>query len=122
MTALRSVRFPLHDLERLLGWPLAVDLAEDVGATVAAVQQWKIRGVSHRQADQLATLFGYHPTAVWGPAWVDDVKVPADDPRAQHPARVRPMIHGQVGSLAEMVDRAHRRREEMAVVGAAGRP
>lgn len=122
MTALRSVRFPLHDLERLLGWPLAVDLAEDVGATVAAVQQWKIRGVSHRRADQLAVRFGYHGAEVWGPAFFDDVKVPADDPRAQHPARVRPTIHGAVGSLAEMAGRDRRRREEMATVGAGGRP
>lgn len=120
MTRLVGVRYPLHELEVLLGWPLAVELAEAVGVSVAAVGQWKVRGLSHRQADRLACWFGYHPAELW-PEWLDFEQIPSGEARARRPQRVRPIMHGAIGSNAEMADRAYRRRIEMATVDVGGR-
>ncbi|CAN5882859.1 hypothetical protein BH23ACT2_BH23ACT2_26480 [soil metagenome] len=52
-----GARYPLHELEILLGWPTANQLTAELGVTAAAVAQWRIRGLSHRMADQVACCF-----------------------------------------------------------------
>lgn len=94
---LRTARFPLHDLESRLGWPLAADLAHNVNASLAAVRKWKIRGLSWWQADELACRFDWHPVEVWGVDWLDPL-VPAGHPRADPPQRIRLTIHGTICS------------------------
>lgn len=109
MTAERGHRYPLHELEALIGWPTAYELAEEVDATVAAVNAWKIRGLSHRQADELAIRFGWHPALVWGAAWTDCPTYPTGTPeRDLRPKRERP--RWGLGSTAELCERAARRR------------
>jgi hypothetical protein len=105
----RGHRYPLHELEALIGWPTAYELAAEVGTTVEAVKQWKIRGLSHRQADQLASHFDYHPTLVWGPVWDQMPTYPTGTPESElRPKRERP-AYG-LGSVAELCERASRRR------------
>lgn len=104
MTAvLVSARFPLHELEALLGWPLAHELADMTGVSKHVVGAWKRRGLSWEQASDLADRFGYFPTEIWGRDWWEPV-VPKGHPRSGKPPRVKPK-HGAIGSLAEQMDR-----------------
>lgn len=107
---LRCARYPLHDLERLLGWPIVAELVEWTGHRPTTVQAWKTRGLSWEQADELACRFGYHPFDVWGEDWWEPL-VPPGHPRSKPPARVRPKGNGAVGSVGEQITRSHLRRE-----------
>jgi len=103
-----GARYPLHELEALLRWPLVDELAEMCGVTEAAVKGWKIRGLSHDQADRLACRFGYHPALVWTD-WIACVQHPRGTPhQAVRPRRVTP-AYGE-GSPGERVERALRRQ------------
>ncbi len=89
MAAPRSLaaRYPLHELEVLLGWPTANQLAAELGVSKAVVKQWRNRGLSHTRADEVACHFNIHPVLLW-PEWVearrfDDV----DDPKDLNPPR-----------------------------------
>lgn len=106
--AMVLARFPLHELEALLGWPFTADLAEAAGVTVDVLKVWKRRGLSWEQADQMAGRFGYHPALVWGEDWWEPV-VPRGHPRARAPKRIRPRA-GEIGSAEEMGDRLAARR------------
>lgn len=113
-----GARYPLHELEVLVGWPTAAELASATGASVAAVEKWRLRGLSHEQADRLAVRFGWHPILVW-PEWLDAERYAAADvdARALRPARVTPKM-GEAGSIGEKRDRlAQRRREGLAMAG-----
>jgi hypothetical protein len=101
-------RFPLHDLEALIGWPTARELAEAVGVTVEAVEGWKNRGLSWRQADDLACRFNYPPAFVWGADDWCEAYVPPDHPRAARPPRKRPGPYDGVGSASELAERTSR--------------
>lgn len=105
-----AARYPLHELEALLGWPIQAELAEECGVTWVAVQGWIRRGLSWAQADELATRFGYHPIEVWGADWFEQY-VPPDHPRAQPPKREQP-AYGAIGSYAEKSVRGMRRKRE----------
>ncbi|CAN5530710.1 hypothetical protein BH10ACT1_BH10ACT1_33450 [soil metagenome] len=65
-------RYPLHELEEWLGWPTANELASVLGASRAAVKGWRVRGLSERQADELACRFNLHPMLLW-PGWLEGV-------------------------------------------------
>lgn len=113
-----GARYPLHELEALIGWPTAAELAQATGATVAAVDKWRLRGLSHEQADRLAVHFGWHPILVW-PEWIDAERhLAADvDVKALRPVRVTPKM-GEAGSIGDKRARvAKRRRERLAMAG-----
>lgn len=116
LDGLVCARYPLHDLEELLGWPIAAELAEMTGHSAAAVAGWKVRGLSWQQADELACGLDYHPALVWGEDWWEPLVQPGD-PRALPPKRVRPMLSGQIGSVGEQIERAIARRREYAKAG-----
>ena len=62
-------RFPMQPLERLLGRPTAREISDQVGAKWATVRQWRHRGLSFWQADEIAT--GLRADEVW-PEWGAD--------------------------------------------------
>lgn len=108
---IRKARFPLHDLEALIGWPIHKDLAAELGVSLAAVKGWATRGVTYLQADDLAGHFGLHPLEVWGPDWLEPY-VPPGHPRAEWPAREAPTGYC-IGSTAEKQTRLATRRREL---------
>lgn len=63
-----SARYPLGTLERLIGSPSSDTTAAVIGAKPATVRQWRRRGLSWAQADQVACRAGFHPRNVW-PDW-----------------------------------------------------
>lgn len=103
-------RYPLHELEALLGWPIHADMAEACGVTPVAVAGWRRRGLSWPQADELACRFGYHPAEVWGADWAEHY-VPPGHPRARPPKREQP-AYGTIGSQGEKQERLARRQRE----------
>lgn len=113
----RGARYPLHELEVLIGWPTAAELAAALGVTVAAVEKWRLRGLSHEQADRLAVACGWHPVLVW-PEWLEAERhLAADvDAKAVRPVRRTPKM-GEVGSLGEKLERSAERRREVALAG-----
>jgi hypothetical protein len=64
-----SGRYPLADLEALVGRPSAAELAERMGVSGQVVRQWRCRGLSERQADEVACRLGWWPGLVW-PEWL----------------------------------------------------
>jgi hypothetical protein len=66
---LPPARYPLADLEALVGCSTSAELAERVGVTRQAVHQWRHRGLSERQADEVACRLGWWPGLVW-PEWL----------------------------------------------------
>ena len=104
-----GVRYPLHELEALIDWPSKAEMAATVGTSETAVAQWRVRGLSHRQADELAILYGHHPAVVW-PGWLAYEHVPSSPLVDRRPARKRPTIHGAIGSPAELATRSSMER------------
>lgn len=67
-----SARYPLAPLEALVGRPSSAELAERVGVSRQAVNQWRRRGLSEHQADVVACRLGWWPGLVW-PEWESPV-------------------------------------------------
>ncbi len=87
---LKGHRYPLHEIERILDWPTQRELADILGVTEVAVESWKYRGLSHKQADELATRFNHHGVELWGQEFLDAPMHPAGtDTR---PKRVKPKL------------------------------
>ncbi|CAN5881659.1 hypothetical protein BH23ACT2_BH23ACT2_24290 [soil metagenome] len=95
MAAPRSsgARYPLHELEVLLGWPTAAQLAAELGVSKMVVAQWRVRGLSHPQADRVACHFNLHPVLLW-PEWVDALTYDVVDPKDLWPPRVSKPLYG----------------------------
>lgn len=66
-------RYPVQRLEVLIGRPSAAEMALRFGTTRDAVVKWRARGLSERQADDLACRCGLWPGLVW-PTWLRDVE------------------------------------------------
>lgn len=81
-------RYPLHEIERILDWPTQRELAEILGVSETAIESWKRRGLSHQQADELATRFNHHGVELWGQDFLDaPMYIKGTEPK---PERVRP--------------------------------
>lgn len=81
-------RYALHEVERILDWPSTLELAEILGVPVTTVEGWKARGLSHTQADEIATRFNHHGVELWGQVFLD---APTYPPGTNvKPERIRP--------------------------------
>jgi hypothetical protein len=104
-------RYPLHEIERILDWPLEVELAEIFDVKVSTVAGWKRRGLSHRQADELASRLNHTGIELWGMVFEEWPKYPEGTDVT--PPRVRPA--SGIGSHQHQLERAaERARSEAA--------
>lgn len=61
----RGPRYPLAELERLVGHPSTADLARRTGLDAREVARYRTQGLTHEAADRAAVAFGLHPLNVW---------------------------------------------------------
>lgn len=81
-------RYALHEVERILDWPTTPELAEILEVPASTIEGWKYRGLSHEQADRIATKFNYHGVELWGQVFLDAPVYPTGTD--VKPRRVRP--------------------------------
>lgn len=82
-------RYALADLEALIGWPTASQLAQVIGCSTREVVRWRTQGLPEKRADELAIRFGFHPALVW-PDWLEDRRYPPGQVPTPVPAVQRP--------------------------------
>ena len=95
-------RYPLHEIEKILGWPLSQDLADIFGVTPGTVEAWKSRGLTHEVADRLASQLNHHGVEVWGQVFIDYPQYPPGT--NVKPERVKPTAG--LGCQAHMNEQA----------------
>lgn len=95
-------RYPFHEIEKILDWPTAAHLADILGVKTSTIGTWRHRGLSHQQADALASKFNRHGSELWGQVFIDYPQYP--DGTDVRPERVRPATG--IGGPEHLADQA----------------